>query len=350
MVVDNFLERMIIMTERTYQQETLDFIHENYQLALQKSSNILEIVDNLYNILKDKEVAEEDAEPFDSFIDGLRACYRFRKRTFVITNITTYITITVMYIVLYLNETNNLHLDLNWYSRRKSLESDLAKILRKSLKYYSVNIRDRFGIRGILLNNESDEEADYHIHLIFDALSGIIAAKNRKLRKDFITWFSSNDNINELDKNTIKYVLNIPFRIEFIKDYIREPRNSYQSLQFTLTVQMYSEILPGCQMEIQLRSLKMHIVAEHGEAAHWIYKRYLQVSPDGKEVSKQEETSQQEDLEKENPINKVFVVDDFSKLNIVGFTSYENKEYDQDGIHFAKEFSDRRISTTLINE
>ena len=38
------------MTERTYQQETLDFIHENYQLALQKSSNILEIVDNLYNI------------------------------------------------------------------------------------------------------------------------------------------------------------------------------------------------------------------------------------------------------------------------------------------------------------
>ena len=71
-----------------------------------------------------------------------------------------------------------------------------------------------------------------------------------------------------------------------IKDYIREPRNSYQSLQFTLTVQMYSEILPGCQMEIQLRSLKMHIVAEHGEAAHWIYKRYLQVSPDGKEVSK----------------------------------------------------------------
>lgn len=312
--------------------ETLSFLHNKYQLALQQSSNILEIVKNLFSILKDEEVSEADAEAFDSFIDGLRGCYRFREKTFTITNVITYITITIMYIILWLNENNNIHLDINWYSRRKSLESELTKILRKSAENSSINIRDRFGIRGILLNNCSEADADKYIHIIFDAISGIIASKNRRMHKEFSDWIFSNNGINEIDKHIINYVLDIPFRIEFIKDFIREPKgNNYQSLQFTLTIQMYSEVLPGCQMEVQLRSKKMHEEAEYGSASHTEYKKY---SKDGSD--------------EEDPINKVFVVDNFSKINIVGFTSYENKEYDQDGIHFAKEFSDRRISTTLV--
>lgn len=163
-------------------QKTLDLIHEKYQEALRKSSNILEIVKNLYNLSKDEEVDSADANEFYSFVDGLRACYRFRENTFASTNITTYITITVMYIIIWLNETYNLHLDINLYSRRKSLESELAKILRKSSETSSVNIRDRFGIRGVLLNSCNESEADDHIHFIFDALSGIVAAKNRKMK------------------------------------------------------------------------------------------------------------------------------------------------------------------------
>lgn len=322
--------------------ETLKFIHQKHQIALQQSSNVLEIVKNLFYILKDEEVADEDSETFDSFIDGLRGCYRFREQTFVITNVMTYITITIMYIILWLNETNDIHLDINWYSRRKSLESELAKILRKSSENASVNIRDRFGIRGVLQNDCSEADADKYIHIIFDAISGILASKNRKMRKDFLNWVNSSNGIIEIDKYIINYVLNIPFRIEFIKDYIRSPKGSYQSLQFTLTIQMYSKILPGCQLEIQLRSLKMHEEAEHGDAAHWKYKKYLQ---------EPENVEDAENLQKENkedPINKVFVVDDFSKIKIVGFTSYNSKEDDRDGIHFAKEFLDRRISTTLV--
>lgn len=312
-------------------QKTLDLIHKKYQEALRKSSNILEIVKNLYNLSKDEEVDSADANEFYSFVDGLRACYRFRENTFASTNITTYITITVMYIIIWLNETYNLHLDINLYSRRKSLESELAKILRKSSETSSVNIRDRFGIRGVLLNSCNESEADDHIHFIFDALSGIVAAKNRKMKKEFIDWVDSSNGINELDKQIIKYVLEIPFRIEFIKDFIKNPKsNDYKSLQFTLTIQMYSNVLPGFQIEIQLKSLEMHNQAEHGSASHDNYKKYL--NDDGTE----------------DPINKVFVVDDFSELNIIGFTSYESKENDQDGIHFAKEFSDRRISTTLV--
>ena len=88
--------------------KTLEFLHQKYQTALQQSSNILEIVKNLYEILKDEEVADEDSEAFDSFIDGLRGSYRFREKTFSITNVITYITITIMYIIIWLNETYKL--------------------------------------------------------------------------------------------------------------------------------------------------------------------------------------------------------------------------------------------------
>lgn len=236
-----------------------------------------------------------------------------------------------MYIILWLNQTQNLNIDINWYSRRKSLESELSKLLRKSNSNLSANIRDRFGLRGILLNTDSDEVVKSYIYLIFDAISGIVAAKNRKMRKNFIEWFENNQGISPIDKNIIQQVLNIPFSIDFVKDYIKNPKsNNYQSLQFTMSIQMYSQILPGCQMEVQLRSIKMHEEAVYGTASHEQYKQYLQ-----------------DNLE-EDPILKVFCVDDFSELHIKGFTSYDSKEHDQDGIHFAKEFSDRRISTTLV--
>ena len=44
----------------------------------------------------------------------------------------------------------------------------------------------------------------------------------------------------------------------------------------------------------------------------------------------------------------MFTVENFEKVHITGFTGYGSKEEDINGIHFAKEFADRRISTTLV--
>ena len=62
-------------------QKTLDFIHQSYQEALEKSGNIIQIVENLYGILLDAEVPDEDSKAYDAFIDGLRNCMRTRKMT-----------------------------------------------------------------------------------------------------------------------------------------------------------------------------------------------------------------------------------------------------------------------------
>ena len=295
-------------------QATLDFIHQSYQEALMKSGNVLEIVENLYQILSEAEVAEEDTVRYDSFVDGLRGCIEYRRKTFVLTNTITYINITFLYIVLWLNSTQGLKIDIDLYARRKSLESDLAKVLRKSKSDLSATIRDRFGVRGILLNDLPKEEAEQYIYTIYETFLGIIAAKNRKMRKEFIEWFENNNQIPLLDKATVQHVLEIPFSVDFVKDFIKSPKsNGYQSLQFTLSIQMYSQVLPGFQM-------------------------------DGyKDGDFDEDEEEERKLAKE-----VFVVDDFSKLHIIGFTSYNSKEDDADGIHFAKEFSNRRISTTLV--
>ena len=318
--------------------ETLRIIHQSYQEALEKSANLLEIAENLYAILNEIEISnEEDAVIFDAFLDGLRGCIQNRRKTFEITNLSIYIINTMMYIVLWLNSTKNMHIDIKWKARCKALESELTKLIRKSNGSLSANIRDRFGLKGIIQNELEEEKIEKIIYMIFDCTSGILAGKNRKMRKEFEEWVTNNKNIMPLDKMIVQQILSIPFAIDFVKDYIKEPKeNGYRSLQFTITVQMYSEILPGCQLEIQFKSRQMEEEAEHGKAAHALYKL-----TGG--VAKEDELS-----EVDKVMNKVFTVDDFSKVHIIGFTGYGSKEEDINGIHFAKEFADRRISTTLV--
>lgn len=318
----------------TMTHATLELIHREYQVALKTSNNPLEIVENLYSLLEVEEVSQKDSNSFDTFLDGLKGCIQSRKKTFEITNIATYLNITMLYVILWLNTTENLRIDINWNARRKALESDLTKILRKANSDSSVsaNIRDRFGLRGILLNNFPEETAIQYIYKIFEAISGIVASKNRKLRKCFMAWIENNSQINPLDKVIVQFILDTPFAIDFLKDFIVNPKpNGYQSLQFTLIIPLYSALLPGCQFEIQLRTQRMHEVAEKGSASHNEYK--------------------EKNLPKEDPyILEVFKVEDFNQLNIVGFKSYNSPEDDKDGIHFPKEVFNRRISMTLVSQ
>lgn len=321
-------------------QETLDLIHRSYQEALEKSQNIIQIIQNLFDILAEAEVCEEDSRSFDAFIDGLRNCRKIRTMTSDITDIVTYITITIMHIIKWLNISKHLDIDIILHGRRKSLESDLTKLLRKSNQTLSAKIKDRFGLRGILLN-EPEEQAIEHIYLIEDAITGILAAKNRKMRKEFIEWVTTSKYVNSINKLTINEVLKIPFDVDGRKDFIKNPKiNGYQSLHFILMIEPYSHLLGGTHLEIQLRTKKMDDNAEHGTASYSEYKKYLNDDLDL--------DSSDDSLQEDNPLLNVFVVDDFSKVYIPGFSSYKHKQDDEDGIHYSKEFADRRISETLV--
>eukprot|EP00980_Cylindrotheca_fusiformis_P025344 scaffold13478_cov132-Cylindrotheca_fusiformis.AAC.37 len=55
-----------------------------------------------------------------------------------------------------------------------------------------------------------------------------------------------------------------------VKDYIKKPKpNGYQSLHHTSSITYNDQVIP---FEVQVRSEKMHRIAEFGVAAHWDYK------------------------------------------------------------------------------
>lgn len=308
----------IIMTD-----QSLKLLHEAYNEALRRSKNELDIVSNLYRIIDEEmEFPEDDMRVIDSFLDGLRGMYNTRKKTLEITNTCIYISIVLMYIVTWLNATKNERIDISWKGRKKGLESELTKLLKKSIEddVSSYIIRDRFGVRAIIWNDDSEEDSINKVYTVFENIVAILAGKSRKARKEFITWVEHNPKIGIIDKQVIAYILGIPFGIEALKDYIKKPKpNNYRTLQFTLAIQLYSDWLPGTQLEVQIRDEEMHKEAESGKASHAEYKNGL------------------------GQLFDIFKVEDFSQLHIPGFTGYQ-EEQDEIGISCSKIFCEWKVS------
>lgn len=312
--------------------KTLEIIHREYNLATQIAVILQNIPEFMYQNLKKrkKEIPEKDLSFYFTFLDGLSNCYRERNMTFEITDFATDLNTVVMYIIRWLNEVKGANIDLNWYARRKALESDLTKILNKALldDNESVYIRDRFGIRGILLNKGSVEDNIKKIDIIFSAIKDILVREST-YKEEFIEWYRNNPSINIINKYKLDVFLNeIPFAITDVRDYIHHPKpNGYQSLQFTLQTSIYSPVLPGIKIEFQLRDLDMHNRAEG----------YVKV--DSPEKDQSHDTYKNEIDER---IANVFRIDDCSKVNLTGFVDYNDKNSDRDGLHYPKHFADRR--------
>ena len=306
-------------------QKTLDFLHATYNEVAEtpKTSNIIDILRELLDKLYDYNVSDEDSNEFDVLIRNLETSIRIRQKTFQLTNMVSDIVFVMMYIAIWANQHHELNIDINIMARRKALESELTKLLEKG------EVHDRFGIRGIVLNNDSEDdsiETDKLRHFC-QYVYNILTKNNRKDYRQFSNWVSGSD-LDSFTKQRITYILGIPFKVEKYKDYISDPKeNGYQSLHFVLTIEMYSDVLPGAEFELQFRTNKMHQEAVNGNSKHSLYKERL-----------------------DDSIKKVFRIDDFSKVNIVGFTSYNSSDDDIDGIHHAKSLFNRRISSTLVSD
>ena len=118
--------------------------------------------------------------------------------------------------------------------------------------------------------------------------------------------------------------------IERDEERIMEAKKNIKEMNLEDVIQIYEgdavDILPGAEFELQFRTNKMHQGAVNGSSKHSLYKERL-----------------------DDSIKKVFKIDDFSKVNIVGFTSYNSIDDDIDGIHHAKSLFNRRISSTLVS-
>lgn len=310
-------------------QQTLAKIHLEYLESLKCSKDILSITKCLYQRLSGLDIPEEDRKQFDLFLVGLAGCIRHRERTNEFTSLVDALITTIVYIIIFMNNRKSKNWDIDLRARRKSLERDLAKILRKALANLNTNIRDRFGACIVLLNENdfSNTGLKKELNDISDAIQSILCSTDRQLRKEFYEFTSEIE--NPLIKFQTDIILNLPFIAEFFKDYISHPKKNdgYQSIHLCLRVDSTAEYFAGAVMELQIRSKTMNDRAMLGD---WNHREY------------EEKTSSE--------VKDIFHIpnDMFSNLNVIGFTSYEPNVGDMDGIGSAKFVICRRVSASLI--
>lgn len=309
-------------------KQTLQLIHDEYVSAVKTSRDILGITKCLHENLSALSVLEEDTKQFDSFLAGLLLCIRCRERTNDFTSLMEGITTTIVYIIIFMNNRKNTNWDINIIARRKALERDLCKILRKVINEESPRIRDRFGA-CIVLSNEIDfiENQLYdELYSINDTVQGILCGTNRQLRKDFFDFIS--DIRNPLIKPQIDIILQLPFCAEHFKDYIAHPSEDtgYQSLHVCLRIDAPALFFSGAIIELQIRSKTMNDNAIFGKWNHSFYEQLTS-----------------------SELADIFHVptDLFNEINIPNFTSYTDNG-DVDGIGTTKFFLKRRASSSLI--
>lgn len=304
-------------------QKTLDRIHQAYVNVCEnsKTHNIIDILVGLHDDLLSYIPLKEDQEEFDIFLRNVERSIQIRRKTFEITNLVSDVLFCMMYITIWANEVRDKDLDLNLIARRKSLESELIKLLEKD------EVHDRFGVRTILLNQDNEDTNIKKLRTFSNYCINIFASRNRKDLNDFTNWVKSNPNINDYTRERLIYILNIPFSFTRYKDYIKNPKsNGYMSIHYSLVVDIYSDVLPGAEIEFQFRTNAMHQAAVNSpKQSHQNYKN---------EIS--------------DAHRSVFTIEDFSKVNIIGFTSYNSVDDDIDGVHFFKKIFNRRISRTLV--
>lgn len=319
-------------TTNTTNFKSFAVIHELYQKALKNADDIMGIVSNFRKLLKEPEnlakIPDEEKEFFFIFHSHVENCYYERMSTFKLTNLTNDVLTVILYIVIYYNYTfEGPNADMNVNSRRKSLKRDLAKCLKKAYSDLSTDssntgsVKDRFGLRGILLNkNLSPEENLDLLNAITKLIFGILTNTTEKTF-EFLEWINNNEGIDDFTKLRLTQTLSLPFQVDRYKDFIKTPKqNEYQSIHFTLVLPHYSPVCPGAILDFQFRNSEMHKIAEYGTASHLIY---------------EEETKLYTDI---------FEVDNFSEINIMGFDEKE----DIDGINTSKAISNRRVSATLV--
>lgn len=330
---------------------TLNKLHVAYNKAVKSSTiGIYDVVINLINELYQLEdIPQKDITQFNRFLLGLERCRDERANTFEMTNLCSDLLFCIMFIQAWLNEKLQLLLDVDYIARRKSLESELTKILNKAVKNSnSCGVDDRFGVQAIVLNDE--------IELIYDlsnSIIGILTSIDRVSKHEFLQWILNNPKIPKYSKDRIIFVLNIPWELadcsissggkKFnpldhpevivpkkslskykIKDRIRHPKweNGHQDLKYKLLIPAFSKTLPGEKFEIQLKNGKMHDYSTHGPASHNEYK--------------------DDNILKE--ISAVFTLESFDN-NLRGFYKYgDNVLSDLDGLHHAKIVYHRRMN------
>ena len=334
--------------------ELQNIIHKKYVRAAQTASiNPVEVEINLQKELEGIKLSETDEVIMDYFLDKLDKSIQARKQTHQMTNVSSDVLHTAMYVIKWLNHEFGYDIDTNIVARRKALDSELAKMLSLADDQDPTQIMDRFGIRFVL-ENDITTVCKFMVKFV-----NIVCHLNRQDLKSFVKFIETSEYVDEVDVYRIKHLLKIPFSLKPLsrkkdekqfdhkkypdivlpskddikivehlmgnmKFYFMPKSNGYQSIHVLLEIESSSPKLPGFQIEVQFRTHKMDDFAENNiNASHILHK------------------------DKVKEYLSIFTLTDeeLKGTNIRFFRSYKSEQDDQDGIHYGKKFYNRRINT-----
>lgn len=302
--------------------ETLKKIHLIFLDSIYSANTDMEFLKIFLDSLKKESVPEGESRFWGLFVDGVRHCYRLHLNKQSFRRQAQNMALTIQKIVDWINDglpdDKKLHFQI--IVRQKSIFMHLMKVLKKALKCdheermesaciedASACINDFLGILGVLLDGYDTGMFEYHpqLDIIYKSVRDIISGQNETAKKEFLDWFDSSENDASV-KAIIHIVLDTPFKVIRLKNYVKRPRKSgYRSFQWTFTQTSYSKDRPASKVEVQIRDLYMN---QHAVTTHRQYK----------DLDKPEFSGLNKEL-----MASVFHIDDFSKVHIVGFTKYD---------------------------
>lgn len=300
-----------------------------------RQPDVLSIIEHFETVLDGKkiELNGNDRLVINCFLPSLRQTIRHRKLTMGSTSLISNLTDYIRYICLWLNSTKDYTIDIKLMSRRKSLISELNKILIKSihhasdpnLRFTPPVIRDRFGLRLII----ADDDPDLLLEVV-NIIVSILANSDSNEYIEFTEWLKVTNckfGGEEIPKAMLLDLLNYHFTVSNVKNYILSPKEStYKSWQGTLTVDATSPNLGGLMFEIQARTASMHKNAEYGPASHDKYKEKIELL-----------------------VKDVFSMKDYSG----GIVFYEGPNYpdlDLDGLGVCAQILSRHVSPHVVEK
>lgn len=259
------------------------------------------LLNNFYMILRNnildlQEKGELSTELFCSlnlFLQGVKSCIEARRITaYIADKYLKDLIHTGILIQQWQAEVKGIPSHVKMVLRRKSIESDLTKILDKALQNEDPEVKDRFGFTMITYDNTNIDQL-YHF---CETFTGIVTGIFYNMQQEFLNWVDKNNNLSDREKKSVQMIIKSELRLKNrgqmhdssrdkdgnvkifdpekypnvvvpkspkfffsygFKDYVKEPKdNSYQALQcvFELSVSIWdivNEILGSELMDIE---------------------------------------------------------------------------------------------------
>lgn len=288
-------------------ESLIQFIHYLYQITIRNTirdgnrlrkdpkylpADILSIAKHHKAVCQEADCSilpEKDQAVFNLYQKSLDNTIFQRTYTALMTKFLINFVDLIMWINIWINYSENRNFSVQIIARRKGLCAEFMKSLLKCVEMVYNDqknmssqelkpppIRDLFGVRCILPNYKSVSDLKFFVHTV----QAILTDPNSSEYADFYNWVETTITTfggMSIPKKELLRFKEYSFEFSNTKNYVVEPKGTYQSWQTTITIKSSPGGVELCEkmLEFQARTFGMHKNATTGAAKQDDYKEKI---------------------------------------------------------------------------